>query len=217
MALIGSHAQSASLYTHSLFHARLASVDDSPQLTGDIWKNPRLLALLTQYVERPTVPRTAANPPHAAAVCTAASRYPSTAARPTLSSKCEQCHVVSWRRKLNTDFFRVSNRSALWRDYCAVCIGYLLRLGWGGLIKLSLRTDLAWYWNVFTHVTEYYWPNRFVLMFVPFWNIVHQYGRPILNTLLLKLNTFRYILQEDWKVAGTCHVNSGWTLYIWNL
>ena len=30
------------------------------------------------------------------------------AARPALSSKREQCHVDSWRRKLNADLFRVS-------------------------------------------------------------------------------------------------------------
>jgi len=32
---------------------------------------------------------------------------------------------------------------------------------------------------------------------------------------------FKYLItkieQKDWKVAGTCRMNSGWTLYIWNL
>jgi len=49
--------------------------------------------------------------PHAAAcdgfaaVGPAAKRYRSTAARPALSSKCEQCHAVSGRRKLVTSMF----------------------------------------------------------------------------------------------------------------
>ena len=38
-----------------------------------------------------------------AAVSPAGRRYRSIAARPVLSSNCEQCHVVSWRWKLNTD------------------------------------------------------------------------------------------------------------------
>ena len=39
-------------------------------------------------------------------MCPAGRRYRSTANRSTaFSSKCEQCHVVSWRRKLNTDWF----------------------------------------------------------------------------------------------------------------
>ena len=38
-----------------------------------------------------------------AAVGPAARRYRSTAALPALSSKCGQCHVVSWRSELNTD------------------------------------------------------------------------------------------------------------------
>ena len=40
-----------------------------------------------------------------AAVGPAARRYRSIAARPALSSKCEQCRVASRRRKLNTDLF----------------------------------------------------------------------------------------------------------------
>jgi len=38
----------------------------------------------------------------------AARRYRSIAARPALNSKCEQCHIVSGRRKLTTDssFYR---------------------------------------------------------------------------------------------------------------
>jgi len=40
----------------------------------------------------------------------AARRYRSTAARPALSSKCEQCHVVSRRRKLNTDLLAIGLR-----------------------------------------------------------------------------------------------------------
>ena len=38
-----------------------------------------------------------------AAVGSVARRSRSIAAQPALGSKCEQCHVVSWRRKLNTD------------------------------------------------------------------------------------------------------------------
>jgi len=45
----------------------------------------------------------------AAAFCPAARRYRSIAARPALSSKCEQCHVVSWRRQLNTDLLLYHN------------------------------------------------------------------------------------------------------------
>ena len=33
-------------------------------------------------------------------------RYRSITARPVPSSNCEQCHVVSWRMKLNTDLFK---------------------------------------------------------------------------------------------------------------
>jgi len=40
-----------------------------------------------------------------AAVGPAARRCRSIAARPTLTSRCEQCHVVSRRRKLETDSF----------------------------------------------------------------------------------------------------------------
>jgi len=44
-------------------------------------------------------------PPHAgfAATDPASRIYWSIAARPAPSSNCEQCHVVSWPRKLNTD------------------------------------------------------------------------------------------------------------------
>jgi len=35
----------------------------------------------------------------------AARRYRSIAALPAFRSKCEQCHVVSWREKLSTELF----------------------------------------------------------------------------------------------------------------
>ena len=43
-----------------------------------------------------------------AAVGPAGRRYRSIAARPALSSNCEQCYVISWRRKLNTDSLLLS-------------------------------------------------------------------------------------------------------------
>jgi len=36
-------------------------------------------------------------------VSLAGKKYRSIGARPALSSKCDQCDVVSWRRKLNAD------------------------------------------------------------------------------------------------------------------
>jgi len=70
-----------------------------------------------------------------AAVGPAGGRYRSIAARPALSSKCDQCHVVSWRTKLNTDLFTLllrSSRKAQCYDEHAllfVCLSVCLSVG----------------------------------------------------------------------------------------
>jgi len=86
------------------------------------WRMDLLSPLFAQYAEQglsngrtSVCPSICRNHLHAAAVRPPGSKYRSIAARLVLSSKCEQCHVDSWRRKLNRDlFFSVLNFCSSW-------------------------------------------------------------------------------------------------------
>ena len=83
-----------------------------------------------ETVWSPSIRPSIIGPPQAAAAgLPAGRRYRSIAARPALSSKCEQCHIVSKRRKLKQTCYRLilwSRRSHIICELMLLCYAILL-------------------------------------------------------------------------------------------